>query len=172
MGHATFRKTLISQSTQDNSRCPGTSSNVTLRRKSQLKGALTPQLHHPGKAKGSKYASTVQCFQRKSMFPLELERVHDTLYKTPEVSRDTHPHSRGMLSFPPQVKKGPVSPPQVEMKVDCPAWPGKECQRPPRTSKGCCYLFDTGGEPGGLVIIQKLRIFTSTRDQARLPCTN
>ena len=26
----------------------------------------------------------LQCFQRKPTFPLELERVLDTLYKTPE----------------------------------------------------------------------------------------
>ena len=39
---------------------------------------------------------------------LELERVLVTLYKSPEVSPDTHPHSRGMLSFPPQVKKSPL----------------------------------------------------------------
>ena len=52
----------------------------------------------------------LQRFQRKPMFPLELERVLDMLYETPEVSRDTHPNSRGMLSFPPQVKKSPVFP--------------------------------------------------------------
>ena len=33
-----------------------------------------------------------------------------SLYETPEVSRDTRPHSRGTLSFPPQVKKSPVFP--------------------------------------------------------------
>ena len=41
---------------------------------------------------------------------LELERVLDTLYKTPEVSPDTRPHLRGMLSFPPQVRKSPIFP--------------------------------------------------------------
>ena len=44
----------------------------------------------------------LQRFQRKPMFPLELERVLDMLYETPEVSQDTRPHSRGMLSFLPQ----------------------------------------------------------------------
>ena len=92
-------------------------------------------------------------FQRKPTFPLELERVLDTLYETPEVSRDTRPHSRGTLNFPPQVKKGPVSPPQVEMKVDCPAFPGKECQRPRHISRGGWYLLDTGVEPWSLVTI-------------------
>ena len=52
----------------------------------------------------------LQRFQRKPTFPLELERVLDTLNETPEVSRDTRPHSRGTLSFPPQVKKSPVFP--------------------------------------------------------------
>ena len=54
MGRATFRKTPISPSTQDNSRFPGTSSNVTLRMKSQHEGELTPQLLRPEKATGSK----------------------------------------------------------------------------------------------------------------------
>ena len=58
MGHATFRKTPISPSTQDKSRCLGTYSNVTLRMKSQNEGALIPQLHHPEKSAGSKYNST------------------------------------------------------------------------------------------------------------------
>ena len=54
MGRATFRKTPISPSTQDKSRCPGTSLNVTLRMKSPDEGALTPQLHRLQKATGSK----------------------------------------------------------------------------------------------------------------------
>ena len=36
------------------------------------------------------------------------------------------------------------------MRVDCPASPGKECQRPGHTSRGGCYLIETGGETGGL----------------------
>ena len=52
----------------------------------------------------------MQHFQRKPTFPLEHERVLDTLYHTPEVSRDASPHSRGTLSFPPHVKKSPVFP--------------------------------------------------------------
>ena len=52
----------------------------------------------------------LQCFQRKPTFPLELVRVLDMLYETPEVSRDTRPHLRGTLKFPPQVKKSPVVP--------------------------------------------------------------
>ena len=49
-------------------------------------------------------------YQRKPTFLLEHERILDTLYYTPEVSRDTHPHWRGTLSFPPQVKNSPVFP--------------------------------------------------------------
>ena len=58
MGRATFQKTPIPPSTQDKYRCPGTIENVNLRMKSQQEGALTPQLHHPEKATGSKYNST------------------------------------------------------------------------------------------------------------------
>ena len=47
----------------------------------------------------------LQRFQRKPTFPLELERVLYMLYEAPEVSPDTRPHSRGMLSLPPQVKQ-------------------------------------------------------------------
>ena len=58
MGLAIFQKTSISPSTQDKSRCPGISSNITLRMKSQHQGALTAQLHGPEKAEGSKYNLT------------------------------------------------------------------------------------------------------------------
>ena len=58
MACATFQKTPIAPSTQENSRCPGTSSNVTLWMKSQYEGALTPLLHHLEKAADSKYNST------------------------------------------------------------------------------------------------------------------
>ena len=52
----------------------------------------------------------LQHFQRKTTFPLGLERVLDMLYETPEVSRHTFPNSGGTLSFLPQVKKRPVFP--------------------------------------------------------------
>ena len=54
MGRATFQKTPISPSTQGKSRYWGISSNVTLRQKSKHEGALTPPLHGPEKAIGSK----------------------------------------------------------------------------------------------------------------------
>ena len=64
----------------------------------------------------------LQRFQRKATFPLELERVLDTLNETPEVSRDTRPHSRGTLSFPPQVKKSPVFPASSRDEVRLPCF--------------------------------------------------
>ena len=66
----------------------------------------------------------LQHFQRKPKFPLEHERVLDTLYYTPEVSRDTRPHLRGTLKFPPQVKKSPVFPASSrdEGPLFCFAW--------------------------------------------------
>ena len=68
----------------------------------------------------------LQRFQRKPTFPLELKRVLDTLNETPEVSRDTCPHSREMLKFPPQVKKSPVFPAsgRDEVRLPCFAWKG------------------------------------------------
>jgi hypothetical protein len=84
---------------------------------------------------------------------LELERVLDTLCETPEVSqipvrtREVHCISRH------KSRRAPFSPPQVEMMVNCPASPGKECRRPHFTSRGSWYLLDTGGETGGLVTI-------------------
>jgi len=58
VGRATFGKTPISPSTQGKSQCLGTSSNVTLRMKSEHERALTPQLHRMEKSAGSKYNST------------------------------------------------------------------------------------------------------------------
>ena len=57
---------------------------------------------------------------------LEFERVLETLYETPEVSPDTLPHSRGTLSFPPQVKKSPVFPSSSrdEGRLPCFTWKG------------------------------------------------
>ena len=74
--------------------------------------------------------------------------------------------------FPATSQEEPRFTPQVEMRVDCPASPGKECRNSGRNSRGGWYLPDTGGKPGGLVTIQKPRISTSTPDQALFPCTN
>ena len=68
----------------------------------------------------------LQRFLRKPTFPLELERVLDMLYKTPEVSRDTRTHSRGTLKFPPQVKKSPffLASHRDEGRLPCFTWKG------------------------------------------------
>ena len=65
-------------------------------------------------------------FQRKPTFPLELKRVLDMLYNTPEVSLDTRLHSKGTLSFPPQAKKSPVFPASSldEGRLHCFIWKG------------------------------------------------
>ena len=73
----------------------------------------------------------LQRFQRKPTFPLELKRVLDTLYKTPEVSRVTGPHSRGMLSFLPQVKKSPVFPISSQDEDRMPSFAWKEMSTSP-----------------------------------------
>ena len=68
----------------------------------------------------------LQRFQRKPTFHLELERVPDTFYETPEVSRDTRPHSRGTLKLLLQVKKSPVFPTSSrdEGRLSCFTWKG------------------------------------------------
>ena len=109
---------------------------------------------------------TLQHFQRKPTFPLELERVLDMLYETREVSRDTRPHSRVMLSFPPQVRKPPIFPTSSQNEGRLLCLPGKECQHLHCTSRRGWYLLDTGGEPGDLVTIRKARISPSTQEQA------
>ena len=109
---------------------------------------------------------TLQRFQRKPTFPLELERVLDTIYETPEVSRDTRPHLRGMLSFPQQVKKSPVLTYSNRDEGRLPFFAWKGVLTSPSHSRGGCYLHDTGGEPGSLVTIRKPLISPSTRDQA------
>ena len=68
----------------------------------------------------------LEYFQRKTTFPLELERVLDVLYETPAVSPDTRSHWRGMLSFRGQVKKSPIFPASSrdEGRLPCFTWKG------------------------------------------------
>ena len=68
----------------------------------------------------------LQRFQRKPTFPLELERVLDMRCEAPEVSRDTRLHSRGMVKFPPQVKKNPIflTSSRDEGRLPCFTWKG------------------------------------------------
>ena len=56
------------------------------------------------------------------------------LYETPEVSRDTRPHSRGTLSFPPQVKGTQGFLPQLEKDLEIPPSTRLEAQFPCRDS--------------------------------------
>ena len=100
--------------------------------------------HFPWNLKGS-----LMCFTKLQQFPQIPVPTREECY----VSR--HKSRRALFS-----------PPQVKIRVDCPASPGKECRTPGQNSRGGWYLHDTGGEPGGLVTIRKPRISTSTPDQA------
>ena len=94
-----------------------------------------------------------------SLTRLTKQKFPEIAIPTPEERCVSHHRSR----------RAPFSPPQVEMRVDCPASPGKECRRPRCTLRGGWYLLATGGEPRGLVTIQKPRISPSTRHQAFFP---
>ena len=97
--------------------------------------------------RNSKGSST--CFTKLQKFP-----------KIPVTTREECCVSRH------KSRRAPFSPPQVEMRVVCPALRGKECRCHHHTSRGGWYLLDTGGEPGGFVTIRKPLISPSTRDQA------
>ena len=112
--HATFRKTPISPSTQGKFRCPGTFLSVTLRMKSQHKRELTPQLHRPGKAAGSKYNSTSgltpkEQLQRQADFLASTETRTDSPVPTLQRPCDQSQKWRGTLSFLPQLEMRPSS---------------------------------------------------------------
>ena len=109
MCRATFRKTPISPSTQQRSRCPGASSNVTLRMKSQNEWALTSQLHHPETAKGSKYNLTSGLSPPEQLEgPAEFQPHHKTRPDSPvpTLQRPCNPSQkwRGRLRFPPHLE--------------------------------------------------------------------
>ena len=94
-------------------------------------------------------------FQEISRSLLELKRELDTFYETPEASRDTRSHSRGMLSFWPKLQKSPFSPSQLEMRDDSPASFGKECQRPCHYSRGGRSQVEIGQELGVLPQLER-----------------
>ena len=73
----------------------------------------------------------LQRFQRKPTFPLERERVLDTLYDTTEVSRDIRPHSRGTLKLPLEVNKSPVFPSSSQDEGRLPCFVYKGMSPPP-----------------------------------------
>ena len=84
MCRATFQKTPISPSTQERTQCPGTSSNVTVRMKSQQEVALTPQLHRLERASGSKYNLTSGLSPREQLeSPAEFQPHHKTRPDSP-----------------------------------------------------------------------------------------
>ena len=70
----------------------------------------------------------LQPFQRKPMFYFGTRKGTCTFYEASEVSPDTLPHSRGSLSFPPQVKKSPVFPSLIRDvgRLPCFAWKGMQ----------------------------------------------
>ena len=92
----------------------------------------------------------------------KLQKFPKTPVNTWEERWVSHHKSRG----------APFSLPQVEMRVDCPASPGKECWHPRHTLRGGWYLFDTGAVTRGLVTIQKPSISPSIRNQAWFSCTD
>ena len=65
-----------------------------------------------------------------------LERVLDTLEATQEVPPHTHLHSRGTMRVPLQLKKRPIFPPHLEMRVHFPHSSGKESHQSRCTSRG------------------------------------
>ena len=114
MGRAIFRKTPISLSTQDKSRCLGTFSNVILWMTSQHEGAVTPQLYCPEKAAGSKYNSKSACHivnnsrGTRSSIPQHKSRS-DSPVPTVQRHCDRSQIRRGILRFPPQLEMRPCS---------------------------------------------------------------
>ena len=68
----------------------------------------------------------LQCFLEIPRSLLEVERELDTLYETPEASRNTHPHSRGTLSLQPKPKKFRFFPSSTrnEGQIPCFIWKG------------------------------------------------
>ena len=73
----------------------------------------------------------LQPFQRKPMFYFGTRKGTCTFYEASEVSPDTLPHSRGSLSFPPQVKKSPVFPSSSRDEDRLPWFAWKEMPKSP-----------------------------------------
>ena len=114
MYRATFRETPISPSSQEKSRCPGTSLNVTLRMKSQHEGALTLQLHCPETAAGSKYNSTSGLSPRKQLerpveFKAHYKRRPDSPVQTFQRPCNQRQKWRGILRLLPLKEMRPYS---------------------------------------------------------------
>ena len=114
MGRATVRKTTISLFAQDKSRCPGTSSNVTLRMKSQHEGALTPQCIVRKNAQVPNTTRQVACQPmnnsrgKRSSIPQHKTRP-DSPVQTLQGPCDRSQKWRGNLWFLPQLRTRPSS---------------------------------------------------------------
>ena len=113
-GRYTYQKIPISLSTQDKSRCPGNSSNVTLRMKSQHEGALTPLCTVLKNPQVPNTARQVACNPvnsssgKRSSMPQHKMRP-DSPVSTLQGPCDRSLKWRGTLSFLPQLGTRPSS---------------------------------------------------------------
>ena len=87
------------------------------------------------------------------------ERVLDTLDVTQEGPRDIRPQSRGMPSFPAHLNLSPFAPPYLEMRVDSPAFSGKESRRSHRPSRRGRSHSETRVEPSWVVPQSQRHLF-------------
>ena len=99
---------------QERSRCPGTSSNVTLKMKLQNEWALTPQLQHLETAPGSKYNSTSglsppEQLERPAEFQPHLKTRPDSPVPTLQRPCNRSQKCRETLRFPPHFEMRPYS---------------------------------------------------------------
>ena len=78
---------------------------------------------------------------------LKCERVLDTLDETQDVHQHSRPHSRGTRSFPTHLNLSPLFPPHFEMRVDSPAFSGKELQSSFHTPRGGWSHIETLRKP-------------------------
>ena len=87
------------------------------------------------------------------------ERVLDTLDATQEVPQHTHPHSSGTPSFLADLNLKPFAPPHLEMRVDSPAFSGKESRRSYCPSRGGRSHSETRVEPSWVVPQSQRHLF-------------
>ena len=81
----------------------------------------------------------------------KLKRVLDILDASQEVPWHTRPHLRGSPSFLAHLNLSPFSPPHLEMRVDSPAFSGKESRRSCHTSRGGWSQIETQDETSWFV---------------------
>ena len=112
-----------------------------------------PQLHANYEILPCTLEEAILCCSVSKEIPcslLELERVFDTLYETPEIGPDTRLHLSGTLRFPTQVKKSPIFPSSRRDEGRLPCFACKGMPMTLHTSRRGWYLLDTGGNPGVL----------------------